>query len=277
MSELTFEDPCQAVHARIRAGECLESCRAHLAACEPCGDLALIGGQLVGFASAPGAGAPESDSHEVDLEAHFSALSLELEGERGLLARLRACSTASRRGLLFLATGLILSVAWGLAPWGQLPPARAGLTLGVLVVLLGAGLWQSLRPLHRPPLATWKWLALVAVAVAFPLALAALPAAVPSGDGVTHGGGGLCFGFGCLLGLPILALGLLVDRAPGGAVLGSGALLCLAASGMLGGVTLDARCGAPGLGHRLLGHGALAATWIGLGLALLALRARARR
>lgn len=266
MNKLTpteLEEQCRALQARIRAGEVLEGFQEHLARCEPCADLAVIGGTLCG-----GAGPQEC--------LDFGALERELEGERGLLARLRACSTGARRGLLFLATGLILSAAWGLAPWGQLPPVRAGLTLVVLVLLLGAGLWQSLRPLHRPPLATWKWGALVALAVLFPLALAALPAAIPPASGGAHPGGGLCFGFGCLLGLPILTLGLLVDRAPRGAVLGSGALLCLAASGMLGGVTLDARCAAPGLLHRLLGHGALAATWIGLGLTLLTLAGRRR-
>ncbi|MBL4848272.1 MAG: hypothetical protein JKY65_22365 [Planctomycetes bacterium] len=249
MSDSLLNDRCAEVQARVRAGESLDSCSDHLSECPPCQELAGLG------PAAPGVPA-------LDLDAGFAGLQAELAGETGALANLRAWPTGRRRGLLVVVAGVVLAAVWAIAPWGHLEAARAALSLTGLAAILLVALWQSLRPIHQPSLPSWLWWGLVGLAVAFPFAISALPAAF---EGVSKSGG-VCFGVGCIFGLPVLLLGFLLNRAPRGAAIGSGLLLALAAGGALGGVTLDAHCGTPGMLHRLASHGALAATWVGIGL-----------
>lgn len=261
MSDPQLNDACDQVQARLEADEALGTLEAHVAQCPACSELVAF------LAEVPDA-AEAREAPPLELDPGFAALQVELDKETGLLAGLRSWPTARRRGLLVCAGLVILGAVWAIAPWKHLEPVRAGLSVGGLGVILLAALWQSLRPIHQPPLPRWMWWSLVGVAVAFPFLLSTLPAAF---HGEVAKSGGACFGFGCLFGFPILLLGFLLNRAPTGAVVGSGLLLALAAGGALGGVTLDAHCGTPGMAHRVLSHGALAATWVGLGLVGLAL------
>lgn len=263
VSDSQLNDACDQVQALLEADQALGALEAHVGQCPACSELVAF------LAEVPAAAARDVPSFE--LEPGFAALEAELAEERGLLASLRSWPTARRRGLLLCVALAVLAAVWTIAPWKQLEPVRAGLSVGGLGVILLAALWQSLRPIHQPPLPRWVWWTLVVVAVAFPFALSMLPAAF---HGATPKSGGACFGFGCLFGFPILLLGFLLNRAPAGAAVGSGLLLALAAGGALGGVSLDAHCGTPGLLHRVVGHGALAATWVGLGLVGLALGVR---
>lgn len=268
MSDPRLNDACDQVQARLEAGEALATLEAHVGDCPACSE-------LVAFLAEVPSAADERQAPSVDPDpADFAALQAAVAQETGLLASIRAWPTSRRRGLLLCVGLAVLGAVWAIAPWKHLEPARAGLSVAGLGVVLLAALWQSLRPIHQPPLPRWTWWSLVGLAVAFPFLLSMLPAAF---QGDVPKSGGMCFGFGCLFGFPILLLGFLLNRAPAGAVVGSGLLLALAAGGALGGVTLDAHCGTPGALHRVLSHGALAATWVGLGLVGLALGGRAWR
>jgi hypothetical protein len=268
VSDQQLNDACDQVQARLEADEALATLEAHVKECPACTELVAF------LAEVPAAADERRLSPELDLDPGFAALQAQVGQESGLLSALRSWPTGRRRALL-LGVGLaVLAAVWAIAPWKHLEPARAGLSVAGLGAILLAALWQSLRPIHQPPLPRWAWWVMVVLAVAFPFALSTLPAAWVS---ETHKSGGMCFGFGCLFGFPILLLGYLLNRAPTGAVVGSGLLLALAAGGALGGVTLDAHCGTPGMVHRVLGHGALAATWVGLGLVGLALGVKGAR
>lgn len=269
MSDRLLNDACDEVQSLLESDQALGSHQAHVDQCPGCGELVAFMAEVPDVG--PGQGG--ASAPEFDLDPGFAALQAEVQSETGFLATLRSWPTPRRRGLLLCVGIAVLAAAWAIAPWGHLEPARAGLSVAGLATILLASLWQSLRPIHQPPLPRWAWCSLVAVAVAFPFLLSALPAAF---DGQAKSGG-MCFGFGCLFGFPILLLGFLLNRAPSGAVVGSGLLLALAAGGALGGVTLDAHCGTPGMLHRVVSHGALAATWVGLGLVGLSLSVRAGR
>ncbi len=268
MSDPRLNDACDQVQARLEADEALGSLEAHVGDCPACSELVAF------LAEVPAAADERGSAPGPDLDLGFAALQAEVGKETGLLASLRSWPTAHRRGLLLCVGLAVLGAVWAIAPWKHLEPARAGLSVGGLGLILLAALWQSLRPIHQPPLSSWAWWSLVGVAVAFPFLLSTLPAAF---QGDAPKSGGMCFGFGCLFGFPILLLGFLLNRAPVGAAVGSGLLLALAAGGALGGVTLDAHCGTPGVLHRVVSHGALAATWVGLGLVGLAFGVRSRR
>ena len=268
VSDPRLNDACDQVQARLEADEALGSLEAHVGDCLACSELVAF------LAEAPASADDLRSAPDLDLDPGFAALQAAVGKEAGLLASLRSWPTARRRGLLLCVGLAVLAAVWAIAPWKHLEPARAGLSVVGLGVILLAALWQSLRPIHQPPLPPWAWWSLVGVAVAFPFLLSLLPAAF---HGEAPKSGGMCFGFGCLFGFPILLLGFLLNRAPTGAAVGSGLLLALAAGGALGGVTLDAHCGTPGMLHRVLGHGALAATWVGLGLVGLALGVRSSR
>jgi len=269
VSDPRLNDACDEVQARLEADEALGPLEGHVGECAACGE------RLAFLAEVPAAAEERRSAPDpAELEPGFAALRAEVERESGLLAKLRAWPTARRRGLLLCVGLAVLAAVWAIAPWKHLEPARAGLSVAGLGVILLAALWQSLRPIHQPPLPAWAWWSLVGAAVAFPFLLSTLPAAF---HGAAPKSGGMCFGFGCLFGFPILLLGFLLNRAPAGAVVGSGLLLALAAGGALGGVTLDAHCGTPGTLHRIVSHGALAATWVGLGLVGLALGVRGAR
>lgn len=244
---------CHDVHERVRNGDDLAPCQAHLDECPACQELA--GGVGSGLAGASAlSGAPALD---------FGALEAALGEEQGPLGRLRSLPTPARRGLTLLLAAALGGGLWVAAKEVVMGPAA--LAAGVLGVLCLVGLWNALRPLHEPPMPRGRWLGLIGLALALPLALACLP---PSAQGGGEAPALKCFAVGSILGLPVLLLALALDRAPGAVAIGSGALLAAAAAGGVGNVCLEGLCATGGLGHRVGGHATIALSFCALVYAL---------
>jgi hypothetical protein len=197
----------------------------------------------------------------------FADLEAELNRERGLRAKLRSLPVLTQRALVIGLGVAIGSLMWVLAK--DVAAERALVTLGSLSTVCLMALWHALRPIHQPPLPAWAWGGLLLLGIAVPVGVAFLP---PLALGPGEPPALKCFGLGTLMGLPVLLLALVVDRAPRVAALGSGTLLAAVAAGGLGNVCLEGHCASDGTVHRLVGHALIGVCLLAAAYALSRLR-----
>ena len=197
----------------------------------------------------------------------------DLEGEGGLLGRLRSLKTGTRAALVLALMAAVTALTVVVTPRADLaayPTPRMFAVLIVLAVVTGAATWRLLRPLHLPPPSVWMSRALLVVGVLTPVVLSLIPIDHVGGH-AGHGAHffaacGKCLGFGGVLGLPVLLLAFAVrrSRVDGAAV----AALAGVAAGLTGNLTLQVHCPITDPSHLLLGHalllgllGVAAAVW----------------
>ncbi|MCC6527804.1 MAG: DUF1109 family protein, partial [Polyangiaceae bacterium] len=195
-----------------------------------------------------------------------------IRAERGPSGWLRSRPTPLRVALaVALATGLVGAYALfaGREDLGRLDAVELGVVLGGAGITLFAACLRLLRPLYAPPAAGWTGAALGAAGLAVPtlLALVTSRAGAPD-DGrpvaAVLGAAAECLAFGLLGAAPVVALTIALRRArsDGRAV----AALTGVAAGLTGYLCLHVHCGATDRAHLLLGHVAVVALAMGLGL-----------
>jgi hypothetical protein len=175
--------------------------------------------------------------------------------DRSPLGWLRSRPTAMRRllgalgALLLLAFTFVLGLRQDLDAYPTLRLAVAVVALGVL---LGASLFQALRPLHQPPLAPLPRRLLVAASLLATAFLCLLPDPTPEGLADPHAVAHAtpCTLFGLLIGLPVFLLVRLLDRNPAS----TAPLLVACAAGLLGNLSLQMHCANGDPVHLMAGH-----------------------
>jgi hypothetical protein len=193
---------------------------AHAASCPSCAQsLASLAGALGegerdGERAGNRYGETERTGDASDIEHAARDLQQALAGERGMAGWLRSRPTRWRAGFVLAIAGLFVGLFSAAAPRVDLavyPAGRIALFAAVYALALAALVWRALRPMHRLPATGHDgvWLAL---GLALPFLLAALPAAELRGSVSTVGHGENCIGYGVVLGV-VFALALrVVDR-----------------------------------------------------------------
>jgi hypothetical protein len=192
--------------ARALAGDASDLA-AHAACCPQCAH------SLAALAAALGEGETNAtDARDIDDASR--ATERALARERGIRAWLRSRPTRWRAGFVLAIAALFVTLFSAASPrvdLGVYPSWRIALCAAVYALALGALVWRALLPLHRLPAAGHDrvWLAL---GLALPFMLAALPPVQLSAPVSTVGQGDNCVGYGVLLGV-LFALALrAVDR-----------------------------------------------------------------
>ncbi len=230
---------CEELQRRLAAGELTAEAEEHLRLCEPCA--VLVARRLAEQAAG---GLP-------DLEALRRGVEAQIAAERGPLSWLRSRATPWRRRLA-AAAGLLpvlaVAVLAGRADLGRL----GGVTLAVAVAYAIAYvvlIREALRPLHEPERVALRN-ALGLSALALPVLGALLCARVQPAAALAarHG----CLPFGMLVAL--LPLGALRACDRTGHRGRGGALLAVAAAGVVANLALLLRCADQSIAHLLRWH-----------------------
>lgn len=246
------------VAGRVPAGPEVE---AHLKACPQCGEL-FENGAALGRRLAQGV-LPELEAGDL-----FARVDQDLKRETGLRASLRALPTRAR-AVALLAVALVLLV-WQLV--FHLRPDVSGPSVSYSPVLFwvlassfaaaffGGAVWL-LRGASAPVRSEARGRAIMLGLLLLPT-LVALVAPLGSSSPqwlAAFGQPGLCFTYGGVLVLPVVALYWLFerrDRVPWSALVSAGALAGIAAN-----LLLQAHCPSEHLGHLLLGHASIGVAW----------------
>lgn len=223
------------------------------------------------------------DKHRSD--RLWQALRRDLDRETGMRAWLRARRTRTRLAYV-CATSALLAVLVVLATprsdFDAVPGALLALSLGVLAAAMVAIVVLLLRPLYCASASVRTQLTLAAAGWLIPFLLVLWAPA--HGSVLAHpesfvGAGAnfwpralVCFAFGVVLGLPLLALLRLVDR--GGELTWPRILLLAGATGLAGNLALVLHCPLVAPTHLLAGH---ASVPVGTLLLLLIVRGRRAR
>jgi len=235
--------------ARGLAGEASDLA-AHAASCPQCAH------SLAALAASLGEGETNpADARDIDVASR--AIERALTRERGILGWLRSRPTRWRAGFVLGIAALFVTLFSAASPrvdLGVYPTWRIALCAAVYALALGALVWRALLPLHRLPAAGRDrvWLAL---GLATPFLLAALPPAQLSAPVSTVGQGDNCVGYGVLLGV-LFALALrAVDRdlRPGM----HGRWLALAGASLTANVALLFHCPIARPMHAYVVHGSI--------------------
>ena len=180
---------------------------AHAASCPQCAQ------SLAALAAALGEGATNpTDTRDIDDASR--AFESALTRERGARGWLRSRSTRWRAGFVLGTAALFVALFSAASPRADLavfPTWRIALCAAVYALALGALVWRALLPMHRLPAAgrDQVWLAL---GLALPFLLAALPPAQLRAPVSTAGQGDNCIGYGVLLGVLFAVALRAVDR-----------------------------------------------------------------
>jgi hypothetical protein len=248
---------CPEIRDAFRRGTRLEGpdIARHIAKCAPCRQL-LADPEL---GRALSAGSSELPALEPQLEARLRAT---LGAERGLRATLRALPTTARIGLALLSAALLSAYPlWLGRPSSAEPTLVVPLALSLLLTTVA--LLSTARA--RAP---WQSRALLPLGAALPtvLWLARGGSAEPAGNAL------VCFAYGSLFSLPLLALFVVLerrDRLPA-----TDAALLGASLGLFAAIILELECASRHLPHLLAGHATVGWAFIALLVGLWQLRAR---
>ncbi|MBI4950958.1 MAG: hypothetical protein HY908_02920 [Myxococcales bacterium] len=278
MTKSSIVMDCAVVRDGLLAGSLEQSpeLEAHLSTCRGCALLvaggAELGRALAGAAAAAGTPMAAEGARPESLAELERRAVCAIRAERGPLAWLRSRPTPLRITLaVALAAGLVGACALfaGREDLGRLDALELGVVLGGAGVTLVAASLRLLRPLHAPPAAGWTGAALCAMGLAVPTVLALITSragAPEDGQPVAAmlGAASPCLALGLLGAAPLLALTVALrrTRADGGTVAALGGV----AAGLTGYLCLHVHCGATDRAHLLLGHVAVVALAMGLGL-----------
>lgn len=196
----------------------------------------------------------ESDSTAPDLDALFAQVNASIHrAERRPSFWWQTRPTWLRRGLASVPALLILTTAATLKlrpDFADYPPAQMTVALGTLLCLLGAAIYQALRPLYQPALSTGGKASIALSTLTASLLLALFPPpgepSLPLAVELPHAIP--CFLIGLGTGLPVYVLLRLLDRGSGHP------LLPACASALLGTLFLHLACPSRSAAHLLLGH-----------------------
>lgn len=258
-------EDCAAVRAALRRGAGDPALREHLATCEACAALARSPGLLGALDALGAAPAPDVAALTMRLDARLAA-------ERGPSAWLLSRPTWLRLAVALAAAAPLVAVLVlrrGVrVDASQYPAAR--LLVGLVGLSLIA-LWNvavALRPAHRPSLSPRGALGWAGVSVLVVLAWCCLPAPYPMDPALCTGTPAemvvKCFGWGCLVGAPLLVSTLALNRLSSAQAW----LLSAAAAGLAANATLQVTCDHVGVLHVLAGHGLIAAAFVGAAAAV---------
>jgi predicted anti-sigma-YlaC factor YlaD len=227
----------------------------HLADCAPCRALFADGPELARLFG--------ESRDEVAAMPSFAALEDEIQRSRGWRTRLAELPTSTRwlLAMATLAVPILVGVLWHRRNLAEYPLARMIAELGVLASVTGAACWLWLRPLfRRQPHRAVSWIA-ATLALAVPLALTALPPALPIAAEASHhvlGRAMRCLLFGAMMALPALVVLVGLGRRSAGPR-GFG-LLPATAAALAGIVGLELHCPDASPAHLLLGHASI--VWV---------------
>lgn len=249
---------CADIEEALLAGEDVKleqgAAATHLAGCETC--RYLVSGDGVAVARALGGGRRGAGEARVVVEGLEAAVLAQVRDERGWRARLRESSRGARTAVVAAVVALEALVLFAVArrvDWAVYPGGRMLFAAGGLAVVSLGVAWMALRPMWMRPLRWGMEVACAAVAVGFPLLLAALPEVptVPRYDGAGAWFAARCFAIGCALGGVVFAVARWMDR-------GTGARWPLIAAAMAGGVSaalaLQLECPVNHPWHLVTGH-----------------------
>jgi hypothetical protein len=183
---------------------------AHAASCPRCAE------SLAALAAAldEGDAGPADAARMAEVDEAARGIERALARERGIRGWLRSRPTRWRAGFVLTIVAVVTTAFAVASPRVDLavyPTWRLALCAAVYALALGALVWRALRPLHRLPAAGYDraWLAL---GLALPFSIAALPPAELSAPVSTVGHGDNCMGWGVLLGIAFAAALHAVDR-----------------------------------------------------------------
>ena len=216
----------------------------------------------------------------LDTTISFEEVQKAIQGEAGVIGWLRSRSTRTRLtivGLVILATVLCV-LQFSVRP----DLAEAGTRVSIATLIYGCALLGVLsvafRPLHLPGWPTTLARFFLALGLGGTLGLALVPLLTGqpiSGPQIPFAAGALgCFIWGQTLALPILALGLLIER--GGSDLAGRLLGIGGAAGLAGNLYLECHCPVARSDHLIMGHVTVLLVTLSLG-AILGLYAERRR
>jgi predicted anti-sigma-YlaC factor YlaD len=239
----------------------------HLDGCAPCRALFADGPELARMFG--------ERRDDVGTIPSFESLEDAIRRDHGWRSRLAELPT-SVRWLLATVTLLVpvlVGMLWHRRNLAEYPVARLVAELATLTLVAGAGCWLWLRPLfRRQPHRATSWI-IATSAFAVPLALTALPPALPiAAEASDHliDRAMRCLLFGSMTALPALLILVGVGRRSVGPR-GFG-LLPATAAALAGIVGLELHCPDASPAHLLVGHASI--VWV---LPLLLLAARALR
>ena len=199
-----------------------------------------------------------------------------IERERGLIGWLRSRQTGTR--LAIMVVPILATVLWVLRFSVRPDLAEAGIRISVATLIYGCALLGVLSVAFRPGWPTTLARFFLSLGVGGTLGLALVPLATGqpiSGPEIPFAAGALgCFIWGQTLALPILALGLLIER--GGSDL-TGRLLGIGgAAGLAGNLYLECHCPVARSDHLIMGHVTVLLVTLSIGVVLAAVSRRKR-
>ena len=197
----------------------------------------------------------------------FRDLAAKVAGDRGVIPWMRSRPTWQREGLglsLVAVLAALVVAAIPRADIGVYPPGRLVIAVVILGLPLVLAIRGGLRSLHRPPEATWRALAVGAMAILGPIGLALLPPAHlgdPAAVSASSSAHMACFGMGALMALPVVTCLTLSARRVGGLA----AMLAMGlASGLAANLFLLGHCPITDRSHLLWGHAMLVVAYAGM-------------
>ena len=168
----------------------------HAATCAKCAE------SLITLAAVLSEVDDEADDSQLAAE-HTRAIETTLASERGIRGWLRSRSTTWRRAAVLAVVALLTGALAIAAPRVDLavyPAWRIALVAAVYGLALAALVWRALLPMHRLP-APGRDRAWLALGLALPFLVAALPPAQLRAAVSTHGQGHDCLALGVMFGL----------------------------------------------------------------------------
>ncbi len=203
-----------------------------------------------------------------------------IERENGLVGWLRSRRTGTRLAIMIVP--ILATVLWVLRFSVRPDLTEVGIRISVATLIYGCALLGVLsvafRPLHMPGWPTNLARFFLALGLGGTLGLALVPLATGqpiSGPEIPFAAGALgCFIWGQTLALPILALGLLIERRGSdlaGRLLGIGG-----AAGLAGNLYLECHCPIARSDHLIMGHVTVLLVTLIIGIVLAAVARRER-